>query len=139
MFVAAAALAAMAEDEFLAICSQVSHLLRLFTRLRIKPVNHRAGRHLHREMPAVPSGFPLACSRLPRLGHSLRFVKESAQAVRVRIDLEDHVAAAPAVAAVGASLGNILVPDPMDHAIASVTRLRINLQVINKHRWSVWR
>lgn len=55
------------------------------------------------------------------------------------VDPQDHIPAATAIAAIGASFGNVFMTNPMDYAIASIARLRVNLQVINKHQTSVWR
>lgn len=55
------------------------------------------------------------------------------------VDSQDHITAAAAIAAIGASFGNVFMTNPMDYSIASIARLRVNLQVINKHQTSVWR
>jgi|688.fasta_scaffold937823_2 hypothetical protein len=55
------------------------------------------------------------------------------------VDPQDHITAAAAIAAIGASFGDVFMTNPMDYSIASIARLRVNLQVINKHQASVWR
>src|SRR5207247_6495605 len=46
--------------------------------------------------------------------------------------LQDHVAAVPAVAAVGASMGNVLLPAEAPAPVPTVPRLHVNFDLINK-------
>src|SRR5436309_628791 len=46
--------------------------------------------------------------------------------------LQDHVAAVPAVAAVGASVGNVLLPAEAPAPVPTVPRLHVNFDLINE-------
>jgi hypothetical protein len=76
---------------------------------------------------------------LAALGFDDRLVEKAREVVLVLVGDHDDVAAAPAVAAVGAALRDELFAAEADAAPAAVAGLGVNFDLIDKHRRALCR
>jgi hypothetical protein len=67
------------------------------------------------------------------LGDEARDVKLVDQVVEIVVRLQNHAAAAPAIAAAGAALGNVGFAMERDRAFAAVTGAGENFDFVNEH------
>ena len=132
MLVPSAAAPARAQDKLLVVANQIGHKLAGRPVFRLRP-NDRARGNLDDRLPAVAARFPLARAGLAILGEDARFKIQGAQAVGVPVNFENHIPAPAPVAPIRPSLRHILVPDPVDHSIPPISRLRKDLYVVDKH------
>ncbi len=70
-------------------------------------------------------------------GDEARDVELADEVVQVVVGLENDVAAAAAVAAAGATLGDVGLAMEGDGAFAAVAGFGVNFYLINKHEWMV--
>ena len=78
------------------------------------------GGHVEDAVLAAGAAAVAALAGLAVAGLLVRAVVEVQQRVHARVDLEDDVAAVPAVAAVGPAEGLVLLPMDRGHAVAAV-------------------
>ena len=83
--------------------------------------------------------MPLPRPFSPFLRDQPRLVILGDEIVQVVVGLQNHVAAATAVAAVGAALGTILLALESHAAFAAVARARVDFDFVNEHANSLGR
>ncbi len=125
--IAEAAIAAFRDQHALAGLGQVAEQHFLILRQHL-----RAGRHLQRNVLALMAGAvrPLAVLAVARL--VVLLITEIDQRVEVRDALDPHVAAAPAVAAIGSAELDELLAAERQAAIAAVSGADIDLGLIEE-------
>ena len=77
--------------------------------------------------------MPLPRPRFAVLGDEARLIILRDEIVQVVVGLQNDAAAAPAVAAAGAALGDIGLAMERDTAFAAVARPRVNFDFVNEH------
>ena len=92
-----------------------------------------SGRHRNNQIFGGRSMEFGSFSVLAVFGDELVLVAEGKQGVASGIHPEDHIAAVPAVAAVGSAVGNIFFPVKGNGTVSAVARFDINSDVIHKH------
>ena len=94
--------------------------------------DHRAGRDPHNQVSALMTILLFAAARLAVARDRARHVLEVEQRGQAFVDLEDHAAAAAAVAARRSAEGAELFAQKGDRAVAPLAGLRVNPCFINK-------
>ncbi len=128
MGIAAAAATALAEGKALSRFGEVAEQV-----AGKGIVNHRARRHRHNEILGGPAGHIIGAAVLPVGGDVASHMAKSLEGVEGGPDLEDDIAAAPAVAAVGAAAWDVLLAMEMHHAVAAFARANEYLCFVNEH------
>ncbi len=127
MGVSPAALAAVRDDERLAI----GHILNDTAAVAV--ADDRAGRDRDIQvLAALAEELALLAVRAVFCG-KLPSVLEFDQRILSRVDGENHIAAAAAVSAVRAALGDIFFAAEGNAAVAAVARLDVDIGLVNKH------
>src|ERR1039458_8934498 len=86
----------------------------------------------------LPPRPPLPGLRAP-LGGGARVKIRGDGVLEMGVPLKNHAAAAPAVAAAGAALGDVSLAMKGHAAFAAVPRARVNFYFVNKHGdWSIF-
>ena len=130
--VALAALPPCAIDRALARHHQVGEHLAAFL-----VEDHRARRHSHHEVAAGMAVLLLAAARFAVARDQARLVFEIEQRREPLVDLEDHVAAAAAVAAGRTAEGTILFAQERDRAVAAFAGVHEDPRFIDKRTSSL--
>lgn len=127
MGVAPAASAALCGDKRL-VRRHVRHQSARFVVKNERPLGHGDNQILARFSEAA-----LRAARLSRRGGVFAFIAEIRQRVQPRVHLEHDVAAAPAVAAVGAARRDIFLAVKRHGAVAAVPRFHGDHCLVDKH------
>ncbi len=101
------------------------------------PPYQRATGDLDDKVLARVTVHALAKARFPDLGDEARDIILRDQVVEVVVSLQDHAAAAPAVAAAGPALGNVSLTMESNTALAAVSRPRVNFDFVDEHLFYV--
>src|SRR5581483_1913002 len=88
--------------------------------------------HFQHQVGPVLAEHIFAAAVAAALGLVFALVVEIQQRGEVRVYLQEDAAAVPAVAAIGAAVGHLLLAAKGDHAVAAVARLHLNLGFIYK-------
>jgi hypothetical protein len=102
-------------------------------RLAGKPPDQGSAGDLHDNVPAGMAIHSLAHAVLPVLGDPARLIELLDQVVQVVTRLDDHVAAAAAIASIRPALGTKRFATKRNAAPASVAGARIDPDFVNKH------
>ena len=99
------------------------------------PPDKRAAGHFHDEVFAGVAVHAFAQAGFADLCDEARLIILRDKVVEVVVGLQNHAAAAPAVAAAGAALGDVSLAMERDTAFAAVSRPRVNFDFVYEHEF----